>query len=215
MHAARFAGLTGETSEEATRKISKLDGSDISVVQKILDIKNRGTTKAEKVSVLVDFLKNPTVQHGSAAIAKKRPAAAKKATPKKRKARDDDSDDDDDDDGVSDEIAQLKKKLAALEKRTKGSAAPKTKAKTTAKTTAKAPAKKKPRKARVPKPVRTGPKKALSAYFCWMPTVRSSIKEENPDLTVGELAKKMGKVLVIIMEQIYIILCMQNLNIYT
>jgi len=169
-----FSGLTGITAEAATTQISKLDGADIATCQKLLDIKNRGTTKADKVSVLVDFLKKPSVQHSSTTVTKKRKSSSSSTSTKKR-AKSDDVDDD-----TANEIAALKAKLAKLE----GKPAPK---KTASK---KAPAK---RKTKAKKPERTGPKRALSAYFFYLAEIRTKTKEANPEMSIGELGKLMGK----------------------
>jgi len=171
-----FSGLVGVTAEDSTRVLSKFDGKEITTLQQILDIKNRGTTKAEKVSNLVAFLLNPTVQHETAK-AKKKPAGS---TKRKR----DESDDDDDDAAA---IKKLKKQLELLENKIgdkKSKSATKSKKK---------PAATKTRKTKQPKKVKEGPKRPQSAYFLWMAEARAETKKANPEASIGELGKIMGK----------------------
>merc|ERR1712072_29157 len=79
----QFCGLSKEDFSASEKRLNALETKDIVCVQQLLDIKNRGATKADKVQCTLEFLKNPTIQHGTAAKKK----ATKKATPKKKKAK--------------------------------------------------------------------------------------------------------------------------------
>ncbi|EGD83446.1 hypothetical protein PTSG_04053 [Salpingoeca rosetta] len=100
---------------------------------------------------------------GQAPAKKKRASKSRQSKQRDDDEEDDDDDEDEDEDEDEDDIIVEDKPVKSKKKTQKASAA------------------------------KRGPKKAKTAYALWSSSARSKLKEQHPDLSFGELSKKLGQ----------------------
>jgi len=158
MRKREIRAFSGGDREQLEKRISKLQGKDLSEILGLLDVAGRTGSVEEKATMLTDFLVKPSVQH-KAAPAKKKKAAAPSKTASKSSSKD------------SKRAAEIRAEIKKLEAELK-----KIESKP-----AKAPAAKKARKSKKSKKDDGKIKRAKSAYIFFGVAVRDTIVKENPN----------------------------------